>query len=100
MLALRLRRPAFGLYALVGGGLTPLPRVAQALSRQCEVALQPANLELRVAEPPLDFGAPRFAGVARLHAGLALPLGIAQARARRGERLRQLARAHAQRPQR
>src|SRR5439155_24210131 len=49
--ALGLRRAAFRLHAVIGRRLPPLARVAQSLGGKREIALQPADFELRVAQP-------------------------------------------------
>src|SRR5438093_1191130 len=78
----------------------PLARVAQSLGGQREIALQPADFELRVAQPAFDFGAPRLGRVPRLDARFALALRIGQPRPRRGQCLRQLAGPDAERAER
>ena len=100
MLALALRRAPLGLDALIGRGLAPLAGVTQALGSEGEVAVEPSNLELGVAEPALDFGASRLTRVPRLDARLPVMLGIFESRACRGELLGQLARTDAERAER
>src|SRR5882672_5321297 len=79
-LAFGLRGAPLSLGPLLGCGLTALARVAEAFSREGEVAVEPADLELRVGESTLYFCAPCFRGVPPLHVRLPPALGISQAR--------------------
>ena len=82
-LALRLGRPRFLLLAVQFGRGTPLARVAQPFGGQGEIALEPPDFELRVAQTPLLLGAARFRGMSRLNPRLSLALGVRQPRALR-----------------
>src|SRR5207244_4096086 len=77
MLALGLGRPPLGLDALIGGGVAPLARVAEPFRREGEIALEPTNLELGVAQPALDFSAARFHRVPGLDPPSPLPRAAA-----------------------
>ena len=100
VLALRLRRAAFRLQAFIGRRLPPRAGVAQSLGRKRDIALQPADFQLGVAEPALDFGASRLTRVPRLDARFTLALRIGQPRACRRQRFGQLAGPYAERPER
>src|SRR5436309_4888186 len=100
VLAFGLGRPPLSLDALIGRGVAPLAGVAEPFRGEGEIALEPTNFELGVAQPALDFGAPRFYRVPRLDPRFALMLGLVEARACGGELLGQLARADPERSQR
>ena len=88
------------LRALLRGRLAALPRVAEPLRCEREIALEPSHFELGVAETALDLRPACLPRVTRLHARFAFMLRVAQARARRRDRLRQLAGAHPERAER
>src|SRR5256885_7708892 len=89
-LALGLRRAPRLLLTPPDGRGTALPRVAQPLGGEREIALQTAHLQPRLVHATLDVGASRLGGVPGLHLHLARLLRVRQLRALRGERRRQL----------
>src|SRR5258708_9437370 len=96
MLAFGLRRAPLGLDTLICRRLAPLPRVAEPLRREGEIALESPDLEPGVSQPALDFGAPCLSRMPCLSPGFALVLGIFEPGAGCGELLGKLAGAHAE----
>src|SRR3989442_1122332 len=88
-LPLRLRRPRLFLLAALPRRDPPLPRVAQPLGREREIALPSPDVDLRVGAASLQLGAACLGPVPRLRLCLARPLGLRQTsplgRQRRGQ---------------
>src|SRR6266550_3577009 len=99
-LALRLRRLDLGLRPVLSRFGAALSGVVQPLGREGEVALEPADLELRIGQAPLHLGARRFGRMARLRARLPRLLPLSEPGAGRRQGRPQLSRAHAQAPER
>ena len=97
MLAHRPRRALLGLRAFIRGSLAALRRVTEPLGRQGDIALQPADFELGVSEPPFHLSPTRFGGVPCLHARFPLLFRIAQPGAGGGQRSGELAGSYTQR---
>src|SRR5439155_27171110 len=60
--------------------------ISQPFGGQGEIALEPPDFELRVAQTPLLLGAARFRGMSRLNPRLSLALGVRQPRASERDR--------------